>query len=337
MSSNQFTDDELANSVASSPAQPTSIDRGCKGVLDPIRAIGRSATLREATSLPIVTISPPDSAIRRSLTGHGLAAESVSYAGRDTLTFRFHAPQHLLVAYERGQRASGKTLVAGMPPSRLRNLTRKLTFVPAEHEYHEECEPHGNTRLVFFYFDPTLLQAASDPQTTVASWSPRVLFDDVGLWHEAMRLKRVLDDTTAPDSRYFEALGIVLVYELARSARDVPALRPSVQGGLAAWQQRLLVGYIEEHYAEPIPLTSLARLVRLSSWHLCRAFKRSFGVSPRRYQSERRIEHAKRLLANRETTVTHVGLQVGFANFSTFYTVFRKATGLSPRAYARSL
>ena len=36
------------------------------------------------------------------------------------------------------------------------------------------------------------------------------------------------------------------------------------KGGLAAWQQRAVTAYIEEHLAEPILLATLARLARLS-------------------------------------------------------------------------
>jgi AraC family transcriptional regulator len=98
-----------------------------------------------------------------------------------------------------------------------------------------------------------------------------------------------------------------------------------------------VTAYIEEHFAERIPLATLARFVRLSPWHFCRAFKQSFGKPPGRYQTERRIEYAKRLLANRELSVTEVGLQAGFSSFSWFVTAFRDATGFSPRGYSRSL
>jgi AraC family transcriptional regulator len=67
----------------------------------------------------------------------------------------------------------------------------------------------------------------------------------------------------------------VLANELVRLNAD--ARRPSlpVRGGLAAWQQRVVTNYIEEHLAEAV---SLANLARLSVYHFCRAFKKLFGV-----------------------------------------------------------
>jgi AraC family transcriptional regulator len=127
-------------------------------------------------------------------------------------------------------------------------------------------------------------------------------------------------------------------------AFDLNALRPSlpavlqavVRGGLAGWQQRTVAAYIEEHLAERIRLATLARLVRLSPYHFCRAFKQSFGIPPHRYHNQRRIEQAKLLLVKPAPSVTDIGLSLGYGDTSSFSTAFRRATGLSPTAYHRS-
>jgi AraC family transcriptional regulator len=109
------------------------------------------------------------------------------------------------------------------------------------------------------------------------------------------------------------------------------------KGGLAAWQQRAVTSYIEEHLAEPILLATLARLVRLSPYYFCRAFKRSLGLPPHRYHSNRRIEHAKRLLVEPAPSVTDIVRIVGYGETSSFTTAFHKATGITPTAYRRTL
>ena len=89
--------------------------------------------------------------------------------------------------------------------------------------------------------------------------------------------------------------------------------------------------------SEQIPLATLARLVRLSAFHFCRAFKQSFGVPPHRYHTNRRIEQAKVMLAARKYSVTEVGLTLGFSETSSFTAVFRKITGQTPSRYYRDL
>jgi AraC family transcriptional regulator len=110
-----------------------------------------------------------------------------------------------------------------------------------------------------------------------------------------------------------------------------------VRGGLATWQQRTVVAYIEEHLSKPISLATLAQLVRLSPYYFCRAFKQSFGMPPHRYHTSRRIERAKALLSKPSPSVTEIGFTVGFSQTSSFTVAFRKATGLTPTAYHRTL
>jgi AraC family transcriptional regulator len=117
----------------------------------------------------------------------------------------------------------------------------------------------------------------------------------------------------------------------------MPSIQPQLQGGLAPWQQRLVTDYIEEHLSESVPIGTLAQLVRLSPHHFCRVFKQSLGMPPHRYQTHRRVEHAKLLLANRAGSVTEIARAVGFSSRNAFATAFRKATGIAPADYRRSL
>jgi AraC family transcriptional regulator len=75
----------------------------------------------------------------------------------------------------------------------------------------------------------------------------------------------------------------------------------------------------------------------LSPYYFCRAFKQSFGMPPHRYHNARRIEQAKMLLGEPTPSVTEIGLRLGFSDTSSFSTAFRKAIGLTPTAYHRSL
>lgn len=85
----------------------------------------------------------------------------------------------------------------------------------------------------------------------------------------------------------FKPLGRVLAHELLRLQQGSAPTKQLVRGGLAAWQQRIVTTYIEEHLAEPILLATLAELAGLSTYHFCRAFKQSFGLPPHRYHTSR--------------------------------------------------
>jgi AraC-like DNA-binding protein len=286
---------------------------------------------------PAVAISPREVANRRARTSNGLTAEIIQVTHRERIDIRFRAPFHLLVVVEQGGRVAGETLVEGCPRSTLRDLRRKLTFVPAGHAYHEWQDPSLLLNATYFYLDPARLPAALEPACKDAFRAPRLLFEDAALWETALKLRRLLEAPDTDSPLCFEALGVVLAHELARANAAPRDPQPRARGGLAGWQRRIVTEFIEGHVSEQIPLAKLAQLVQLSPYHFCRAFKQSFGLPPHRYHTGRRIERAKALLAQPNYSVTEIGLSVGFSETSSFTAAFRKATGLTPTAYHRTL
>jgi AraC family transcriptional regulator len=111
--------------------------------------------------------------------------------------------------------------------------------------------------------------------------------------------------------------------------------RAAVRGGLAGWQRKRVLAFIEEHLSETISLLTLSAVAQLSPYHFARAFKQSLGMPPHRFHMNRRFERAKVLLANR--SVTDVALAVGYAETSSFSSGFRRATGMSPTEFRRAL
>jgi AraC family transcriptional regulator len=279
--------------------------------------------------------SPVEIVKRRAVAWRGMTAEIIQATRRERVEYRYRAPFHLLAVYDQAERLDGDTFVEGLPRSSLHDLKKKLTFVPAGHEYNESHEPRILSRIIYFYFDPSALPA--DAQIGQREFAPRLYFEDGTLWDSAIKLATLVESAGADNRPYLEALGIVLTHELARLDPATPRVHKPARGGLAAWQQRIVTGYIEEHLAEQIPLATLAQLVRLSPFYFCRAFKQSFGVPPHRYHTNRRIERAKVLLAGQTLSVTETGMRVGFSETSSFTAAFRKATGLTPRSFQRSL
>jgi AraC family transcriptional regulator len=284
-----------------------------------------------------VLISPAGAATRCTETWNGVAAESVHIEECDRLEMRFRGLVHLLALFEEGVRNDGATLVEGLPHSKLRNYRRKLLFVPAGCEYYDWLEPRIPLRLAYFYFDPAALPIKTNDDLSDEALVPRLFFEDTKIWDYAIKLKGSIDNPRGTDRSYCEALGTVLAYELLRLCSSNSRSERSFQGGLAAWRQRLVANYIDEHLAEQISLATLAALVRLSPNHFCHSFKQSFGMPPHRFHKHRRIENAKSLLATRSISVTDIAMAIGFSEASSFTTAFRKATGLTPSSYRRSV
>ncbi|MDR3485306.1 MAG: AraC family transcriptional regulator [Bradyrhizobium sp.] len=288
-------------------------------------------------SLPMVDITPHRAVTRRGMEWNGMRVEFVQATMRERVEHSFRSPVHLLAAYQQGVRRDGDSCVEGAPRSTLRDVAKKLTFVPAGHLYREWYDPRTPTTVTYFYFDPGSLRIDSSDNLADILFEPRLFFEDTTIWSTAAKLRQAIDAPGGVSQLYVEALGVVLIHELVRLNRGASRLEATVRGGLAAWQQRVVAAYIEEHLSEQIPLATLAGMARLSTFHFCRAFKQSFGVPPHRYHTNRRIEHAKVMLAERKHSVTEVGLSVGFSETSSFTAVFRKITGQTPSHYHRAL
>jgi AraC family transcriptional regulator len=278
-----------------------------------------------------IQINPADVVARRAMAWDGMRAEVIRCITHDKIEVSFRNAWHLLLVYEEGVRNSGETIVSDLPRSTLRSIRRKLTFVPAGHEYREWQQPSVRTRVICIYFDPANMPTRSAENSPEVSLSPRLYFENDSLWETARKLGEAIED--GADRRFSEALAFVVAHELFRTYTQ----RSPARGGLAHWQQRVVTSYIEEHLTEAVPLAALAKLVNLSPYHFCRAFKQSFGVPPHRYHKLRRIERAKILLANPRLSITNTALTLGFTETSAFSSAFRRTTGATPSAYRRAI
>jgi AraC family transcriptional regulator len=320
-------------------AQVTLIQRASLSPpVSPIPEYHAAAPLQsDAEAGSSVDFAPPEIFRRHSATLPGVHVETVQAMRRSPFEYGFRGPCHLLIAAELAERYEGETYVEGLPRSTLRDFTRKLTFVPAGHDFRGSQRPRALTRTTYIYIDPR--GPLADPALRFAEveFKPRLFFYDRDLWEIALKLKSLVENPSSIHRRYAEALGILLTHELVRINGDAAPNAPVSRGGLACWQQKQLAAYIDEHVADDIPLATLAELARLSPFHFSRSFKRSFGMPPRRYHANRRIERAKQLLANGQLSVTAIALDIGFSDTSTFTAAFHRLTGHTPTRYRRSL
>jgi AraC family transcriptional regulator len=105
-------------------------------------------------------------------------------------------------------------------------------------------------------------------------------------------------------------------------------------GGLSPAHLKLVLDHIDAHIAEEISLDELAALAGKSACHFLRCFKQSTGISPHRYVTQRRIDHACGLLVA-DLPLVEIALACGFADQSHFGRVFRRERNLTPMAYRR--
>jgi AraC family transcriptional regulator len=106
-------------------------------------------------------------------------------------------------------------------------------------------------------------------------------------------------------------------------------------GGLAAWQAKRTLDYIEANLAAKVGLEEMANVVTLSKSHFSRAFKCSLGSSPMAFVAARRVERAKLMMTSTRERLTDIALACGFSDQSHLNRHFRRVVGTSPGLWRR--
>ncbi|MDR0344381.1 MAG: AraC family transcriptional regulator [Nocardiopsaceae bacterium] len=91
--------------------------------------------------------------------------------------------------------------------------------------------------------------------------------------------------------------------------------------------------YIDRNYQQPLDLDRLAAVAGVSKFHFARSFEATYGETPIRYLTRRRIERAQDLLRAANLTVTEVCMLVGFSSLGSFSSRFAQLVGESPTTY----
>ncbi|MBD0272824.1 MAG: helix-turn-helix transcriptional regulator [Acetobacteraceae bacterium] len=119
---------------------------------------------------------------------------------------------------------------------------------------------------------------------------------------------------------------------LAREATPAAARGASPRERRRAVEAAL---WIEANAHEEIDLGAAAKRAGLSRFHFLRVFAKVLGVTPHQHLVRARLRRAARLLAREACTVTDAAFEAGFGDLSNFVRTFRRAAGVSPRAYRR--
>lgn len=96
-----------------------------------------------------------------------------------------------------------------------------------------------------------------------------------------------------------------------------------------------LLNYIQEHYAEPITLTEVAKKFHFNASYLSSYFSANNSEGFSEYVNKVRVQKAKEMLVATEESISEISDRVGYSDQSYFTKVFKKMTGVSPSQYRK--
>ncbi len=97
---------------------------------------------------------------------------------------------------------------------------------------------------------------------------------------------------------------------------------------------RQITNYLVEHLNEMTNLDKMAEELMVSKSHLVRRAKELTGFTIQTLHEKLKIEQAKNLLQVESIKLSEIATRLGFQNQNYFSSVFKKNTGMSPRAWA---
>lgn len=96
---------------------------------------------------------------------------------------------------------------------------------------------------------------------------------------------------------------------------------------------RRSIDYIYNHLHELITLKGLAEREKLNPSYLAKLFAKETGCTVKSYITRAKIATAKNMLKYSDFSILDISLSLGFCTQSSFTSVFRKNTGITPAKY----
>jgi LacI family transcriptional regulator len=165
--------------------------------------------------------------------------------------------------------------------------------------------------------DEAVCQLCSPPLSSVAVPTGRIGYEAAACLDRLMA-----GDKDVPMMQLIQPQGVVI-----RQSSDTV--------GVADDLVRASLRFIRENAAKPISVADVVATVPACRSIVERRFRAVLGRSPSQELWKTRIDMAKRMLTQTDLKVDDVAGKCGFAGYRTFYTVFRRQTGIAPAAYRK--
>lgn len=115
----------------------------------------------------------------------------------------------------------------------------------------------------------------------------------------------------------------------ARLSRDNPVSSPESLTENPDFNK--LISYVNAHFADKITLSLLSREFGFSRNYICTLFQKYFNKSLNLYLTQLRMDHARKLLADKTILIKEVAYRSGYTDYYHFFKVFKNHYGISPK------
>ena len=99
----------------------------------------------------------------------------------------------------------------------------------------------------------------------------------------------------------------------------------------------LMSEYMKNNVYSSITLKDVCQNFMLGKTQLCKIFRESIGQSPMEYYMNLKIKEAKKLIREKNYSVSQISDMLGYSSIHNFSRAFKKVTGKAPTVYGKSI
>jgi AraC-like DNA-binding protein len=151
----------------------------------------------------------------------------------------------------------------------------------------------------------------------------------------ALSMRAAVQEPGAASTLFVDSIALAFHAHVAHAYGDGSQGGSLAGTGLAPWQLRRALDFIEAHLEGDPSVADVARECHLSASHFNRAFRQAVGVPPHRWLTQRRIERAKDLLRGGDLDLAEIALACGFVDQSHLTRTFTRYEGQGPGKWRR--
>ncbi len=192
----------------------------------------------------------------------------------------------------------------------------------------------GIVDYAHFYFNQSLMCEVADEAAHPVNAEPEAffaLFDDPLAGDLAAYLARSNDRHEPATAIEMDTRAYLIALGTLRVARRRSALVDLCDDHDVRADMKRVLRQIEDRLNEPLRLSDLAEIVRMSPFHFARVFKQQIGEPPAQYLQRRRTERAIELLRESRLPLSEIAFRTGFSSQSHMNRRVKTITGLTPK------
>lgn len=96
-----------------------------------------------------------------------------------------------------------------------------------------------------------------------------------------------------------------------------------------------VINYINENISEKIEIQQLTEMTKWTHHHFIRTFTKYINQTPYQYILNKKIDKAKAIISESDTSLAIIAIELGFSSYSNFCNAFKKVSGKTPEMFRK--